>query len=60
MDKKDTDNIDLKEPDWPNSVTTGDELDSALEAGEKSGVSPYTITEIAERTIARMKANGEL
>ena len=39
-------------------VRTRDELDSALEAGEKSGVSPHTIEEVGERTIARLKMNG--
>ncbi len=57
MDKKDknaTDNIDRE---WPNSVCTFDELDSALEAGEKSGVSDRTTEEIFEGAISRLK-NG--
>ena len=45
--------------DWPNTVRTRDELDAALEAGLKSGVSPYTIEEITERAINRLK-NGKL
>jgi hypothetical protein len=46
--------------EWPNTVRTREELDSALEAGEKSGESPYTIKEIADRAIARLKADGHL
>lgn len=45
--------------DWPNTVRTREELDAALEAGLKSGVSPYTIEEITERAISRLK-NGKL
>ena len=43
--------------EWPNTVRTREELDSALEAGEKSGVSDRTIEEIFEAAIARLK-NG--
>lgn len=45
--------------EWPNTVRTRDELDAALEAGLKSGVSPYSIEEITERAISRLK-NGKL
>jgi len=58
MDNKNdtTDTPDTQE--WPNTVHTRDELDSALEAGEKSGVSPYTIDEIVAQTLAELKADG--
>lgn len=45
--------------EWPNTVRTREELDAALEAGLKSGVSPYNIEEITERAINRLK-NGKL
>ena len=41
--------------EWPNTVRTREELDAALEAGLKSGVSPYSIEEITERAISRLK-----
>lgn len=47
-----------KLPEWPNPVRTRDELDSALEAGEKSGVSDRTVDEIFESTIARLKKHS--
>jgi len=43
--------------EWPNAVRNRDELDSALEAGLKSGVSSRTTEEIFEGAIARLK-NG--
>jgi len=43
--------------DWPNSVRNREELDSALESGFKSGRSPRTIPEIAERVLRQTK-NG--
>ena len=43
--------------DWPNTVRTRDELDAALEAGLKSGVSPRTFEEIIESARSRFK-NG--
>ena len=46
--------------EWPNTVRSREELDSALEAGEKSGVSDRTIDEIFEAAIARLKADGRL
>ena len=51
---------DLQEREWPNTVRNRDELDSALEAGLKSGVSPYTVEEVGKRAIARLKADGRL
>ena len=60
MDKTKNTTDDTKLPEWPNTVRTRDELDSALEAGEKSGVSKYTIKEIAERTLAKLEADGLL
>lgn len=39
--------------EWPNTVNNRDELDSALEAGLKSGISKRSIDEIVER--ARLK-----
>lgn len=46
-----------KSDEWPNTVRTREELDSALEAGEKSGASDRDIDEIFESAIARLK-NG--
>jgi hypothetical protein len=46
-----------KPEDWPGTVLSRDELDSALEAGEESGASPHTIPEIVQRTLARLR-NG--
>ena len=43
--------------EWPNPVRTREELDSALEAGLESGISPYSIEEITERVLDRLK-NG--
>lgn len=43
--------------EWPNAVRSRDELDSALEAGLKSGVSKRTIDEIFASGIAKAK-NG--
>ena len=40
---------------WPGTIRSQEELDSALEDGEKSGRSPYTIRQIVERTISRLK-----
>lgn len=48
-----------KTRDWPSTVRTRDELDSALEAGLKSGISERTTEEIFESAIARVK-NGQL
>ena len=45
--------------EWPNTVRTREELDAALEAGLKSGVSPRGFEEITERAISRLK-NGKL
>lgn len=47
------------EGNWPNTVRTRDELDSALEAGLASGVSPYSAQQIIERAIKRFK-DGKL
>ncbi len=58
MDKKKNTADDTKARDWPNTVRTREELDSALEAGLKSGVSDRTIEEVGEHTIARLKSNG--
>ena len=55
MDKKQK--TTEKRPEWPNTVRTREELDAALEAGEKSGVSERSIDEIFEAAIARAK-NG--
>ncbi len=41
--------------EWPNPVRTREELDSALEAGLESGISPYSIEEITERVLDRLK-----
>lgn len=46
----------IAEP-WPGTVQTREELDSALEAGLKSGVSTKTIEEVMEAAIARVE-NG--
>lgn len=46
-----------KANEWPNTVKTRDELDSALEAGLKSGVSERSIDEIFEQAKAKLK-NG--
>ena len=57
-----TDTPKTKPPtqEWPNTVRTREELDSALAAGEKSGVSSHSIKEIADRAIARLKADSSL
>lgn len=60
MDTKNTAELAEKHRNWPNTIRNRDELDSALEAGEKSGVSELTIEQVAERKIAQMKADGEL
>lgn len=49
--------IPVREKEWPNPVRNRAELDAALEAGHKSGVSSRTFDEITERAIARAK-NG--
>ena len=36
--------------DWPNTIKTQSELDSALEAGEKSGVSKRTFEDVVRQT----------
>lgn len=56
MDNKEN-TTELKEREWPNTVRNRDELDSALEAGLKSGVSDRTIEDIFEDVIANHK-NG--
>lgn len=43
--------------EWSNTVRTREELDSALEAGLKSGVSELTGKQIVERALARLE-NG--
>lgn len=43
--------------DWPNTVRSPDELDSALEEGLKSGASDLTVHQIFEEQIAKFK-NG--
>ena len=48
---------DAKSENWPGNIQTRAELDSALEAGLKSGVSTRTIDEIFESVIAKAK-NG--
>jgi hypothetical protein len=55
MDKKNNTTDHTMEGEWPNGVRTRDELESALEAGEKSGVSKRTIDEIFESGIAKAK-----
>lgn len=57
MDKKNNTADDTKTREWPNTVRNREELDSALEAGLKSGVSTRTIDEIFESGIAKAK-NG--
>ncbi|VAW16030.1 hypothetical protein MNBD_ALPHA12-522 [hydrothermal vent metagenome] len=55
---KNIDQVDSTETrEWPNGIGTREELDSALEAGLKSGVSERSIDEIFESVIARQK-NG--
>jgi hypothetical protein len=57
MDKN-TDQIDdTQTHEWPNVINTREELDSALEEGLKSGVSPYNIEQITQKVIARLR-NG--
>jgi hypothetical protein len=60
FEMSDTPKTKLPVDEWPKTIRTREELDSALEAGEKSGASPYTIKEIAHRAIARLKADGSL
>ncbi len=57
MDKTNDTPTDEKHGAWPNTIRNRDELDSALEAGEKSGISDRTTEEIFESAIARIK-NG--
>ena len=54
MNKKTNPSNDAKMPEWPNTVRTRDELDSALEAGFKSGVSKLSGKQIVERALARL------
>ena len=46
-----------KAEEWPSTIRTRKELDSALEAGEASGVSTRSFDEAVEAGIARAK-NG--
>ena len=49
-------NAALRDHDeWPNTVRTREDLDTALEKGLASGVSPYTIGEITQQTLAKRK-----
>ena len=57
MDTKDISDSAEKHENWPNTVRSRDELDSALEAGLKSGVSKFTGRQIVDRALARLK-NG--
>jgi len=57
MDKKDDTVDSTKKREWPNKVGSRGELDSALDAGLKSGVSNRTTEEIFESVIDRLK-NG--
>lgn len=57
MDKTKNTTDSTKVQDWPNTVRTHEELDSALEAGLKSGRSNRTVHEIFEEQIAKFK-NG--
>ena len=41
----------LTDRDWPNTIRSKSELDSALESGEKSGVSVLSVEEIIENTM---------
>ncbi|MCB9947412.1 MAG: hypothetical protein H6842_06220 [Rhodospirillaceae bacterium] len=43
--------------EWPNTARSRDELDAALEAGVKSGVSARSFEEIIESAKSRLK-NG--
>ena len=56
--------FDSREARWdddrPNTVRTRTELDAAIEEGFASGVSPYTIEEIFEQTLERLKREGKL
>ena len=51
-------NAALRDHDqWPNTVRTREDLDTALENGLKSGVSPYTGRQIVDRALKRLE-NG--
>jgi len=55
---KNSDTADkVNDREWPNTVCTRDDLDSALEAGLKSGRSDRTVHEIFEERIDKFK-NG--
>ena len=41
--------------DWPNTIRSREELDSALEAGLKSGVSSRRIDEVVEDELSKLK-----
>jgi hypothetical protein len=44
-----------KTPEWPNTIRSRAELDAALEAGLKSGISERSFDQIVEDAIARAK-----
>jgi len=58
MDKTNNTSDNTKLPEWPSTIRTRDELDSALEAGLKSGVSELTGKQIVERALARLKSKN--
>ncbi len=47
----------IEAQEWPNTISSREELDAALEDGLKSGISERTIDEIFESVIAR-QTNG--
>ena len=53
MDKNEQNKSQTTELSWPNTITSREELDSSLEAGEASGASNYSIDDVFDDVIAR-------